>query len=63
MMSVAVEIPEGRLTSAELAERYGVAEDWIVSRTGIRERPIARPDERMSDYAIRVACERWSARA
>jgi 3-oxoacyl-[acyl-carrier-protein] synthase-3 len=28
-----------------------VSEDWIVSRTGIRERPIARPDERLSDFA------------
>jgi 3-oxoacyl-[acyl-carrier-protein] synthase-3 len=42
------------LTSAELAERLGVAEDWIVSRTGIHERPVAAPDERLSDYAARA---------
>ena len=52
--SVATEIPRGRLTSAELAQRLGVAEDWIVSRTGIRERPVAAPDERLSDYAAHV---------
>jgi 3-oxoacyl-[acyl-carrier-protein] synthase-3 len=52
--SVATEIPPARLSSAELAERLGVSEDWIVSRTGIRERPIAGSDERLSDYASRA---------
>ena len=52
--SVATEIPPGRLTSAELAERLGIAEEWIVSRTGIRERPVAAPEDRLSDYAARA---------
>lgn len=52
--SVAVEVPAQRLTSAELGERLGLTEDWIVSRTGVRERPVARPDERLSDFAARV---------
>jgi 3-oxoacyl-[acyl-carrier-protein] synthase-3 len=52
--SLATELPPGRLTSAELAERLGVTEDWIVSRTGIHERPVAGPDERLSDYAARA---------
>ena len=52
--SVATEIPAGRLTSAELAEELGIAEDWIVSRTGIRERPVAAPEDRLSDYAARA---------
>jgi 3-oxoacyl-[acyl-carrier-protein] synthase-3 len=47
---VAAELPPERVTSAELAERLGVTEEWIVSRTGIRERRHARPDERLSDY-------------
>jgi 3-oxoacyl-[acyl-carrier-protein] synthase-3 len=34
-----------------LAERFGLSEEWIVSRTGVRERPVARPDERLSDFA------------
>jgi 3-oxoacyl-[acyl-carrier-protein] synthase III len=51
MVSVAAEVPSERMTTAELAARLGVSEDWIVSRTGIRERPIARPDERLSDFA------------
>lgn len=55
--SVAVELPAGRLTSAELAERFGVSEEWIVSRTGVRERPVARADERLSDFAARAGAE------
>jgi 3-oxoacyl-[acyl-carrier-protein] synthase III len=52
--SVATELPADRLTSADLAERLGVTEEWILSRTGIRERRRARPDERLSDYAARA---------
>jgi 3-oxoacyl-[acyl-carrier-protein] synthase III len=52
--AIATEVPPGRLTSGELAERLGVSEEWIVSRTGIRERPMAAPEERLSDYAARV---------
>ncbi len=54
ILSVAAEVPAGRVTTAELAERLGVSEDWIVSRTGIRERPVAAPDERLSDFAARA---------
>jgi 3-oxoacyl-[acyl-carrier-protein] synthase-3 len=57
ILSVAIELPEGRITNAELAERFGVSEDWILSRTGIRERCQAAPDERMSDYATRAAAK------
>lgn len=55
--SVATALPPGRLTTAELAERLGLAEEWIVSRTGVRERPVAAPEERLSDYAARAASE------
>jgi 3-oxoacyl-[acyl-carrier-protein] synthase III len=51
---VATELPAGRLTNAELATRLGITEEWIVSRTGIRERRRAEPGERISDYAARV---------
>ncbi len=54
ILSVATELPEGRLTSATLAERYGVSEEWIMARTGIRERRQAAPEERISDYAARA---------
>ncbi len=54
ILSVASELPAGRLTSAELAEHLGIEEEWILSRTGIRERRQAAPDERLTDYATRV---------
>jgi 3-oxoacyl-[acyl-carrier-protein] synthase-3 len=52
--SIATEVPQNRLTSAELAERLGISEEWIVSRTGIRERPVADPDDRLTDFAARA---------
>jgi 3-oxoacyl-[acyl-carrier-protein] synthase-3 len=55
ILSVAAELPTGRITNAQLAERFGVSEEWIMSRTGIRERCQAAPDERLSDYATRAA--------
>lgn len=54
ILSVATELPAGRITNAELAQRLGVSEDWILSRTGIRVRCQAAPDERLADYATRV---------
>jgi 3-oxoacyl-[acyl-carrier-protein] synthase-3 len=54
ILSVASELPPGRVTSADLAARLGIEEDWILSRTGIRERRQAGPDERLSDYATRA---------
>ena len=53
--SIAIALPDGRLTTAELAERLDLSEEWIVSRTGIRERPVARADERLADYGARAA--------
>ncbi len=57
VLSVAAEVPSARVTTSELAERLGVSEDWIVSRTGIRARPVAAPDERLSDFAARAGLE------
>lgn len=54
ILSVATELPAGRITNAELAERLGVSEDWILSRTGIRVRCRAGADERLADYATRA---------
>src|SRR5436305_5652285 len=54
ILSVATELPPGKLTSAELAEHFGIDEQWILARTGIRERRRAEPGERLSDYAARA---------
>ncbi len=61
ILSVSTELPPGKLTSAELASRYGVAEQWIVARTGIRERRRAGPEERITDYATRAGARALSA--
>jgi 3-oxoacyl-[acyl-carrier-protein] synthase III len=54
MLSIATEVPAARLTTRELAQRLDVTESWILSRTGVRERPMAAPNERLSDYATRA---------
>lgn len=59
--SVASALPDGIVTNAAIAERIGVSEDWIVSRTGIHERRHAAPDETLVDFAAlagRAALER-----
>ncbi len=55
IMSVAVKLPTGRVTNDELAQQLGVSTEWIMSRTGIRERRRAAPEERLTDYAVAVA--------
>ncbi|HTT83950.1 MAG TPA: beta-ketoacyl-ACP synthase III [Rhizomicrobium sp.] len=48
-------LPETVVTNAELAARVDTSDEWIVSRTGIRRRHIARPGERTSDLALNAA--------
>jgi 3-oxoacyl-[acyl-carrier-protein] synthase-3 len=38
-------VPEQRLTNADLEARVDTSDDWIVERTGIRERRVAGPGE------------------
>src|SRR3954470_12242379 len=45
---VAVYVPERRVTNADLATRLDTSDDWIVTRTGIRERRIGGPGETTS---------------
>jgi 3-oxoacyl-[acyl-carrier-protein] synthase III len=44
--------PEKRLTNADLAQLVDTTDEWIVSRTGMRERRIARHDEFTSDLCF-----------
>jgi 3-oxoacyl-[acyl-carrier-protein] synthase-3 len=50
-------VPERVVTNADLTELVDTSDEWIVSRTGIRERRIAAPDEATSDIAL-PACQR-----
>ena len=42
-------LPDRVVTNDELAERMETSDDWIVARTGIRQRHIAADDEMTSD--------------
>lgn len=48
-------LPQKVLTNAELAARIETSDDWIVQRTGIRQRHIAADDEFTSHLGINAA--------
>jgi len=47
--------PERRLTNQELETMVETSDEWIVTRTGIRERRIASPHEATSDLAYEAS--------
>ncbi len=57
MLGVGAYLPRRVLTNDELARRVDTSNEWIVERTGIRERRIAAEDEKTSDLAIAAAVE------
>jgi 3-oxoacyl-[acyl-carrier-protein] synthase-3 len=53
-------VPERVVTNAELSQMVETSDEWIIERTGIRERRIAADDEALSDLslpAVRQALE------
>ncbi|MBP1907313.1 3-oxoacyl-[acyl-carrier-protein] synthase-3 [Paenibacillus turicensis] len=50
-------VPEKILTNADLEKIVETNDEWIVSRTGIRERHIAAPDQATSDLAYHAAVQ------
>ena len=48
-------VPERVLTNDELATIVDTSDEWIMSRTGIRERRIAAPEEALTDLALPAA--------
>lgn len=48
-------VPEKILTNHDMEKMMDTNDEWIVSRTGIRERHIAAPDEATSDLAYEAA--------
>src|SRR5438045_1130945 len=48
-------LPERVLTNSDLERMVETSDDWIISRTGIKERHIARPDEYTSTFAVEAA--------
>jgi 3-oxoacyl-[acyl-carrier-protein] synthase-3 len=63
LASVAMRVPEGRIRNAELAPLLGVEEDWILARTGVRERRIAADGERLAPLAGAAARDALTAAA
>ena len=55
-------LPERIVTNDELAQRLDTSDDWIVQRTGIRQRHVAAPGELTSDLAL-IAAQRALAAA
>lgn len=61
ILSVGAELPRRSVTNDEVAARIGKTDEWIYTRTGIRERRHAEPDESLTAIAAvasRVALER-----
>ncbi len=48
-------VPETRVTNADLARRVDTNDQWIVERTGIRERRVIAPGQATSDLAVAAA--------
>jgi 3-oxoacyl-[acyl-carrier-protein] synthase III len=48
-------LPEKRLTNDDLSKMVDTNDEWIVQRTGIRERRIAAPDESTATLATKAA--------
>jgi 3-oxoacyl-[acyl-carrier-protein] synthase III len=53
--SVGVSLPATVVPNAPIASRLGVSDEWIERRTGIRERRMAEPEERLATHATQAA--------
>ncbi len=55
ILSVGSYVPDRVLTNQELEQMVHTSDDWITTRTGIKERRLAAEDEFTSDIATRAA--------
>ena len=55
MLGVGAYIPERIMSNAEIAETVDTSDEWIASRTGIRERRIAADHQGTSDLGLEAA--------
>jgi 3-oxoacyl-[acyl-carrier-protein] synthase-3 len=60
--AVATYVPERTVTNAELATRLDTSDEWITSRTGIRERRIGAPGETTSTMGAEAVRRLMAAR-
>jgi 3-oxoacyl-[acyl-carrier-protein] synthase-3 len=55
--SVGAYVPQRVLSNADLEKLVDTSDEWILTRTGIRERRLAAPDEFTSDLATKAALQ------
>ncbi len=48
-------LPEKRITNADLEKMVDTSDEWIMTRTGIRERRMAAPGQNTSDLAVEAS--------
>ena len=48
-------LPEHVVTNDDLAKIVDTSDEWIVSRTGIKERRFAREGENLTQFAVEAA--------
>jgi 3-oxoacyl-[acyl-carrier-protein] synthase-3 len=56
-------LPKQVRTNADLEKMVDTSDEWIVTRTGIRERRIAAPDETVATMGLKPQSVRWRWRA
>ena len=49
------DVPERVVTNEDLSRTLDTSDEWIMERTGIRERRVAAPEEALSDFALPAA--------
>ena len=52
IISVGSYIPSNIVTNKDLEKTVDTTDDWIISRTGIKQRPIAEPSQATSDLSL-----------
>lgn len=55
IISVGSYIPSNIVTNKDLEKTVDTTDDWIISRTGIKQRPIAEPSQATSDLAFEAS--------
>jgi 3-oxoacyl-[acyl-carrier-protein] synthase-3 len=55
IIGIGAALPQAVVTNDDLAERLDTSDDWITSRTGIRQRHVADAGDATSDLALRAA--------
>jgi 3-oxoacyl-[acyl-carrier-protein] synthase-3 len=59
--SVGTAVPPGVLTNADLTRMLDTSDEWIVERTGIRERHIAQPDQSVAMLSQEASLQAMAA--